>query len=652
MSEEQSARLALRYLAAGQMQSHVTINETLTRLDALVQCAVQSRSRADQPTEPADGHLYILPDDATGADWSDRTAGDMVRQEAGHWDRVAVTNGQMVFVIDEARLVVWRDDSWQPFEASLSELQNLALLGVGTTADATNPLSAKLNTVLFTARTAAEGGDGDLRFKVNKETSGDTASVLFQAGYVAHGELGLLGNDALSLRVSPDGLSYLDGLVIRNTDAAVSLPQGYLEIGTYTAPHNGRARFNSLSAYFYDIGVDGDDFVIVEAGDPTKVRMRISYPNGAMRVPMLGVGTTADATNPLSARLNTVLFTARTVAEGGDGDLRFKINKSTATDTASLLFQSGYSGRAELGLMGDDHYRLKVSADGTTWADVFTVDTATGRTTFNGGTARAVVTTFTADGTYDVPSWASWLDVVCVGGGGGGGAGHFAGGGTDRFGGGGGGAGGFVSARIEAADLPASLTVQVGAAGAAGSAAAGGTGGPSQLSSGSTIYVAGFGGAGGSLGTAAASMGGAGGIGDLPGNAGGSSLLSATAGVGQSFTRADGSGGGGAGGALDSVNTARAGGDGGYGGYVRTPANPGAGGSGAVGAAGSNAPSLALHWAGGGGGGGSAHPSAAGYSGGTGGTYGAGGGGGGAGVTAGGAGGAGAPGIVIITARG
>lgn len=46
MSDDFSARLALPYLAAGQMQKHVTLNTALTRLDALLQAAVVSRTVA------------------------------------------------------------------------------------------------------------------------------------------------------------------------------------------------------------------------------------------------------------------------------------------------------------------------------------------------------------------------------------------------------------------------------------------------------------------------------------------------------------------------------------------------------------------------------------------------------------------------------
>src|SRR5690606_20502257 len=82
--------------------------------------------------------------------------------------------------------------------------------------------------------------------------------------------------------------------------------------------------------------------------------------------------------NPLSAKLNNVLFTALTAGEGGDGDLRFKVNKETAGDTASLLFQTGWSGRAEMGLTGGDALSFKVSEDGSSWTEALRLDPPTG----------------------------------------------------------------------------------------------------------------------------------------------------------------------------------------------------------------------------------------------------------------------------------
>ena len=92
----------------------------------------------------------------------------------------------------------------------------------------------------------------------------------------------------------------------------------------------------------------------------------------------LGVGTPSDAANPLSAKLNNALFASVNVAEGGSGDLRLKLNKENAANSVSQLYQSNWVGRAETGLMGDDSYRIKISADGAAWNTALMIETATG----------------------------------------------------------------------------------------------------------------------------------------------------------------------------------------------------------------------------------------------------------------------------------
>lgn len=92
----------------------------------------------------------------------------------------------------------------------------------------------------------------------------------------------------------------------------------------------------------------------------------------------LGVGTSADATDVLAVKTNSALFAALGSGEGGSGDLRFKLNKEAAAKSLSQLYQSNWSGRAETGLMGDDRFRIKVSADGAAWRDALEIDPATG----------------------------------------------------------------------------------------------------------------------------------------------------------------------------------------------------------------------------------------------------------------------------------
>ena len=482
MPSNHSARLDLPYLAAGQLQKHVTLNEALTRLDALAQTAVVSRKVAAQPADPDDGALYILPATPTGPVWAAWSGGDLARAELGGWTRVPAPTGTLAVVLDEGALVVRDEDGWTPFPA---RLQDLTRLGLNTTADADNPFAAKLNKALWTA-----------------------------------------------------------------------LPAG----------------------------------------------------------------------------------------EGGDGDLRFTLNKDSAADVLSILFQSGYGGRAELGLIGDDDLRLKVSPDGSVWNEAIRIDKDDARVWFTLGATRAETVRLTTSGDFSPPDWARLLIVTALGGGGSGGAGASGASGV-RQGGGGGGGGGLSQAIWRVEDLPGDLTVTIGDGGASGA-----SGGDTVItSSGITLLTARGGGAG--QDSASGGAGGAAGPGVIGGNGGGAASATATAGAGQSLVCAGAPGGGGGGGGLDASSVARTGGAGGPGGVLTCPGDGGAGGISAGGSAGS-APASILSTAGGGGGGAGAVTSGAGPAGGSAGGYGAGGGGGGAGVTSGGAGGVGSGGVVQILIQG
>lgn len=73
----------------------------------------------------------------------------------------------------------------------------------------------------------------------------------------------------------------------------------------------------------------------------------------------LGIGTAPDATNRLSVVSPASLF-----SHAGT-DHRMILNKAAVTDTASILLQTGFSGRAEIGLAGSNDLSVKVSANGT-----------------------------------------------------------------------------------------------------------------------------------------------------------------------------------------------------------------------------------------------------------------------------------------------
>lgn len=83
--------------------------------------------------------------------------------------------------------------------------------------------------------------------------------------------------------------------------------------------------------------------------------------------PFFGVNATADTTNRLVVSSGASLFN-----HAGNGH-QMKINKASADDTASLLFQSGWSGRAEFGLAGSDRFEIRVSPDGSGWTTAVSI---------------------------------------------------------------------------------------------------------------------------------------------------------------------------------------------------------------------------------------------------------------------------------------
>lgn len=99
------------------------------------------------------------------------------------------------------------------------------------------------------------------------------------------------------------------------------------------------------------------------------------WQSGSWMIPpydRLGVNATADTTNRLAVASHATLLT-----HDGAGH-QVKLNKAAAGNTASLLFQTNWSGRAEMGTAGSDGFAIKVSTDGATWHQAFQADPATG----------------------------------------------------------------------------------------------------------------------------------------------------------------------------------------------------------------------------------------------------------------------------------
>lgn len=96
-------------------------------------------------------------------------------------------------------------------------------------------------------------------------------------------------------------------------------------------------------------------------------------PEGVMqRAAGLGIATEADPVNRLAVSAEASLLT-----HAGAGH-QLKINKAAAGDTASLLFQTGWSGRAEMGTAGDNDFVLKTSPNGSSFQTALRARAASG----------------------------------------------------------------------------------------------------------------------------------------------------------------------------------------------------------------------------------------------------------------------------------
>jgi hypothetical protein len=97
--------------------------------------------------------------------------------------------------------------------------------------------------------------------------------------------------------------------------------------------------------------------------------------DGPFTVGRLGVSAIPDATNRLAVSSPATLLN-----HAGAGH-QLKLNKAVAGDTASLLFQTGFGGRAEMGTAGSEDFSVKVSTDGSDWAVALQSSAATGEVT-------------------------------------------------------------------------------------------------------------------------------------------------------------------------------------------------------------------------------------------------------------------------------
>lgn len=198
-------------------------------------------------------------------------------------------------------------------------------------------------------------------------------------------DMGLASEAATALAVQSGGTGATSPSVARaNIGAAAAGANGDITslsaLGTATISKAGVADTASIQ---YATGGSARASVGLLASDRYRVSVSATGSGFSQAIdidPATGhvglAGYTADANNALGILGTSFLFSAAT------DSCRFTFNKAAAANDASLTFETGFSARALVGLLGSDGYQLKVSPDGSTFFQVYAADQTNGNAAF------------------------------------------------------------------------------------------------------------------------------------------------------------------------------------------------------------------------------------------------------------------------------
>jgi hypothetical protein len=104
-----TTQLALTHLVEGQASAEVTINDSINKIDALIQLSVKDRDLTAPPGSPAEGDRYIPKATATGA-WASKE--NSIAVYLSGWIFVTPREGFRAWIEDENRWVTYTGTVW------------------------------------------------------------------------------------------------------------------------------------------------------------------------------------------------------------------------------------------------------------------------------------------------------------------------------------------------------------------------------------------------------------------------------------------------------------------------------------------------------------------------------------------------------------
>lgn len=219
-----TANLDLPLLSASQAQKHVTHNEAIRSLDALVQLSIKDRDLTAPPGSPAEGDRYIPAATATG-DWAGQE-GNIAAYLDGGWQFFTPQEGWQAWVDDENLTLAYNGSAWAAsgssgvsgnngsvLELKLVEEELTGLSGASATTSAAFPNQciilgvASRTTTTITGATSYDVGDGSTVDRFG-------GSLNIAAGSTNQGNIGPAGNYAsTTVTLTANGGNFTGGAV-------------------------------------------------------------------------------------------------------------------------------------------------------------------------------------------------------------------------------------------------------------------------------------------------------------------------------------------------------------------------------------------------------------------------------------------------------
>ncbi len=329
------------FILPAQAQKHVTHNEALLRLDALVHLSIVDELAAP-PATPAEGDSYLVSPASAGL-WAGK-AGRIASWQDAHWNFATPRKGWRAWFVSVGRLRVYSGAEWE--DLPLPSSGNMDAIGIGTTADNTNRLAVASPASLFT-----HAGTGH-QVKVNKAASGDTASLLFQTNWTGYAEMGLAGSNAFSIKVS-DGTTWKTGLSIAANGQVTRPNQPTVRAyrtGTSFSPTAGQ------QSGFTTVALQQGGFSLGAAASGGGNRLVV--PSAGMYFLALNVAVLSSSGHTTTLLLNgtQVLLSIDCVSGGAQMQSSAGIFSLSAGDYLTL----GHAGTAQL-LLGASHTEISLA---------------------------------------------------------------------------------------------------------------------------------------------------------------------------------------------------------------------------------------------------------------------------------------------------